>query len=579
MNATRSGWAPAEKAGVDYLERQARFVAIQSEHLHEQREIQLSHLKVRRFSDRLRVATQLFVFMVAALIGLGVAVMVYDAFTAHSVIVDIFDAPPDLAARGLSGQTVAGLVLDELTRFDADTHTASVKRDVSSAWSNDIKVELPETGVSIGELDRMLKSRFGHDLHIGGSLLETGTGGMILTVRGPGITARSFTGTAGDLGRLTTEAAEYLYGESQPPLYAVYLSTAGRSNEAIVFIKSKLPGTSGKNRSFLLYIWALALVESNQSSPVLRIELFRQSLKYDPTRWAAYGEIANEQSALGDEEDAWKTMETMRKLAGGRPGKVRETYYGPVDSMTWNLSAERAALVADASDGVGTNFIAAGPQIAGIDISMHDSADARLQLATSKVHTGDSTLDVMVPLIAGLEALEDGNGIRAANEMEAFGKMLSNPINAAEFAGVGCWIAPAEEMAGHQALADAALASGGHFVDCTRFRGDILDGRGDWRGAQKAYAESVAMAPDLPAGDYSWGLALARHGDLEGAIVKLKAAHARGPNWAEPLKAWGDVLARQNKWAAALAKYNQALPDAPAWDALHTARDAAASRI
>ena len=147
----------SSKAGA-YPDEQRHFVAIQSEHLHEQREIQLSHLKVRRFSDRLRVATRLFVFMVAALIGLGMGVMVYDAFTAHSVIVDIFDAPPDLAARGLSGQVVAGLVLDELTRLDSSTHTASAKRDVSSAWSNDIKVELPETGVSIGELDRMLKS-------------------------------------------------------------------------------------------------------------------------------------------------------------------------------------------------------------------------------------------------------------------------------------------------------------------------------------------------------------------------------------------------------------------------------------
>jgi len=58
------------------------------------------------------------------------------------------------------------------------------------------------------------------------------------------------------------------------------------------------------------------------------------------------------------------------------------------------------------------------------------------------------------------------------------------------------------------------IRNGEHFVDCERFRGDILDHRGDWPGAQKAYSAAVALGPDLPAGYYSWGVALARHGDL-----------------------------------------------------------------
>jgi hypothetical protein len=41
-----------------------------------------------------------------------------------------------------------------------------------------------------------------------------------------------------------------------------------------------------------------------------------------------------------------------------------------------------------------------------------------------------------------------------------------------------------------------------------------------------------------PAGYYSWGLALARHGDLDGAKAKFTDANQRGPHWADPLKAW-----------------------------------------
>jgi tetratricopeptide (TPR) repeat protein len=122
-------------------------------------------------------------------------------------------------------------------------------------------------------------------------------------------------------------------------------------------------------------------------------------------------------------------------------------------------------------------------------------------------------------------------------------------------------VALTEEAAGHPDKADAVLNTGGTFVDCYRFRGDILDGRGDWKDAQEWYSKSVALAPDLPAGYYSWGLALAKHGD--GAATKLKDANHRGPHWADPLKAWGDVLARQGKSKQAATKYEEALKYAP----------------
>jgi hypothetical protein len=40
---------------------------------------------------------------------------------------------------------------------------------------------------SIGEISRLLRERFGHDLHIDGDLIETVTGGLTLTVRGNGV--------------------------------------------------------------------------------------------------------------------------------------------------------------------------------------------------------------------------------------------------------------------------------------------------------------------------------------------------------------------------------------------------------
>jgi tetratricopeptide (TPR) repeat protein len=83
------------------------------------------------------------------------------------------------------------------------------------------------------------------------------------------------------------------------------------------------------------------------------------------------------------------------------------------------------------------------------------------------------------------------------------------------------------------------------------------------------------LGPNIPSGYYSWGVALAKHGDLAGAKSKLKDANQRGPHWADPLKAWGDVLAKQRRMKEALVKYDEALKYAPNWKQFKEVREAA----
>jgi tetratricopeptide (TPR) repeat protein len=85
------------------------------------------------------------------------------------------------------------------------------------------------------------------------------------------------------------------------------------------------------------------------------------------------------------------------------------------------------------------------------------------------------------------------------------------------------------------------------------------------------------LAPDLPAAYYSWGLALARHAELDAAVAKLKEASHRGPHWADPLKAWANVLVKQGKTRDARSKYDEALKYAPNWKQLKEARAALAT--
>ncbi len=263
-------------------------------------------------------------------------------------------------------------------------------------------------------------------------------------------------------------------------------------------------------------------------------------------------------------------------MAGGRPGRSPDLFFQNWDLLTWNLGPWLQAQLADAdaNGGVGTAVGTVGPSIADVEARQHDREAAELALKTLKEDPDDPTIGAMTHFVRGRLASEAGNLSAAETDLEAFALAYASPAVASQYPGYSCWIAPAEEAVRHPERADAVLQKGGRYVDCYRFRADILDGRGDWQGAQKAYAAAVALAPDLPAAFYSWGVALARHGDLAGAVVKLSAANQRGPHWADPLEAWGDVLAREGNAKDALAKYDEALKYAPNWQQLKEAREA-----
>jgi tetratricopeptide (TPR) repeat protein len=570
-----------------FLRDQSELLRVQKKHLEDEHAARLHYLEgqarevdLRRFGLRLRVGFQLFLVLVASVVGVGAAVMIYDAVTSRRVVIEPFHAPPPLAARGIDGTVAAAMLLDELSDLQDATRSTSATRGLSGAWSGNIRVDVPETGISLGEISRLLRERFGHDIHIDGDLVETPTGGVSLTVRGNGVLPKTFDGTAADLGKITVAAAEYVYSISQPGRWASYLIIHQRYAEAIAFCKSAVAGAVPAERAMLLSRWDIALTASGGSSRE-GLELERAAVKLQPDLWTAHYNIQNDLMTLADEEGAWKAGEDMRAVAGGRPGRATEDYYMNWDYLTWNLQPWLAALEAnaEANSGVG-NFIgaSAGPVIADIHLRLHDLEAADVALKTAKEDRDDMSGNAIIHNVRGRLALQAGDIATAVAELEAFGTAYADPALSGNFPGYHCWIALAEEAAGRPDKADAFLKTAGTFVDCYRFRADILDGRGDWAGAQKAYTATVALAPDLPAGYYSWGVALAKHGDLGGAEAKLELANQKGPHWADPIKAWGDVLVRLGKTKDALAKYEEALKYAPNWKQLHEARDALAKR-
>jgi tetratricopeptide (TPR) repeat protein len=571
------------------VDKQEQLVKIQTEHLNEQRAVVLANLKLRGHRERLKIGTEVFFAIVITAIAIGLLTMVQDAITSRSVIVEPFDAPPALAAGGMSGTAVASGFLDELTRLQAATRSAAAKRKLANDWTGDIKIDIPETGISIDEVGRLLHKRFGHDLHIGGTLVQTQTGDLVLSVRGDGILPKTFTGSVGDLGKLTIQAAEYVYGESQPGLFTTYLYNMDRNDEAIAFAKAHLAQARLADQPYLLNAWGNAVSSKGGISSMARaLPLWKESVRIDSNFWEGYNDITYGLIGIGREEDAVQAGRKMLKLARGRPGNAPEIFYQNYDGLIYNLQAYRAAALADIAQTGGINPLVNGAEmlsIAQTDVQIHDVDAADLRLA-SAVWDQKSPPDIANAAVARAWLAEEvGDLTAASNAWDDYAVAYADPGVATASPWQICWAAPTFQRTGHPAKADAALdapikAIGiGHFVDCYRFRADVLDLRGDWAGAQAWYARAVNLAPDVPSGSYSWGLALARRGDLAGAAAKFEAANQAGPHWADPLKAWGDVLMRQGQAKAALTKYDQALKYAPLWKQLHQARDAAARQV
>ena len=72
-------------------------------------------------------------------------------------MIEAFSVPPDLAARGLTGEVVATRFLDQFKAMQAATGSDRPADTFQYNWGSEIKVEIPETGLTFGELGKLLR--------------------------------------------------------------------------------------------------------------------------------------------------------------------------------------------------------------------------------------------------------------------------------------------------------------------------------------------------------------------------------------------------------------------------------------
>ena len=535
--------------------------------------LQREHLKTQHVRDRFLVAFDLALSVVGVVVLVIIGALFWDAITSRSVIIAPFDVPSDFAAQGHSGKVVATELLGHLRMLRDATRSEQAKRAVSDAWSNRIELRIPEVGISIDEVEDLLHRWLSHDEHISGSLTENGTD-IVIAVQGDNFAYREFAGGRADLNALLTKAAEYVYGESEPYLFAVYLFNRGRIADVIAVAKSKYATADASDKPLFLSVWANALSTSGRYQEAL--EKLQEAVRLKPDFWLGYDNMMGMLQSMGEEEALVQTGREMERRARRNMwavAKVPAVYWENLDYMLSDWPAFHADQQADLaqSGGLGSGTYDDAPADAWALAQMHDPRAAELELEALPSSAQDNFALTQSALVRALIALDQGNFSDALSQMRiVYSVIAKDPSVESDLElPASCWLALAEFRAGDGARVDADIRRGGHYVDCYRFKGDIADGRGDWPAAEKAYAAAVALAPSIPSSYESWGEALARHGRYDEAIAKFKLAHFKGPHWADPLVHWGDALAAKGRLDEAAAKYEEAAHFAPQWGTLY----------
>jgi tetratricopeptide (TPR) repeat protein len=547
------------------IENQNRLIGEQLHHLKEQ----YRQLRLKHWSERLKLLLQAMTVGVGALIAAGFGVTIWQAAHDTGLVVEAFSVPPDLAQRGLTGQVVGKQVLDRLAAMQAQTTSLRPANSYKNNWGEDLKVEIPETGVSLGELRRYLNGWLGHETRISGEVYRTASG-LTVTARPGEDDAKTFTGPDADLDKLIDQAAAAVYESTQPYRYAVYLEGHGRLDEAKAILQRLTFSPDPVERA-----WAHVGL-GNQRFDVSEAEVLSEmklALGDVPDFPPALVNIAQADFTFGRYEPALRASQdavAAVKAGRGGAGPRQAAYTQGMDMVIESFILGDFADGARESSRTGRTLAAYRSYAAGFLALDHDTAGARAAAS------GLGEANPFRPLALGQSALDDGDKASVAL-LETASKLARNGDSLPQY--IAERLVLAKIRFGDVAGAEAVVA--GMPTDCypcVQARGWAAVGRGDRAGAERWFAAAIRQAPRVPLAYVDRGQARLAWGDVQGALADAEATSRTGPHDPDALKLWGDALARLGRRTEALAKYDAAMKEAPAWTALKQARAAAAAR-
>ena len=559
-----------------FLDRQTLLTELQTEHLHEQRELVLSRLRWGRFSDRMKALLQVMTALVGLAVVVGVGAMAWSASRDRSLVIEPFSAPPALAQSGATGQVVAADVMERMDamRRPVAARSFAASNDVTADKQDDVKLEIPETGMSVGELSRALRRWLGAQRIIEGSLRQQTDGRLRLEAHLAGHDPVAAVGAPTELETLEQKLAEQLYAQVDPVNWANYLEWSGRRAEASA-ATAALPGSAPDepHRAGAYALWA-----NHTHDPLRARSLARIAVTIDPKLTAGWYEITRTERGLGHDEaalaDARRGLATRDQdqtsdLRGAGFRQMRANLTSSMDELAGDFAGARDLALSGSSLTPGARQAAA----------LHDGAAGRI-VAVDAAARALAPLDrLSVQVYADLAADDWPTAARDAAQLLADEEQARAAAADDDERGRLWWneqvrdrprLAEARMRLGDVAGAQAAIAPTPlDCYPCLRERGRIATAARDWAGAERWFAEAVRQGPSLPFAYGDWGQMLLAKGDPRGALAKLRLAHEKSTQWADALELRGEALLATGDSRGAAATFAEAGKHAPSWGRTH----------
>jgi tetratricopeptide (TPR) repeat protein len=542
-------------------------------------------LVVHHISDVMKVTFELSIAAIALGLLIAIGAAVRSAAHDNGLVIEAFNVPSDMAAKGLTGQVVATQVQDRLARMLADTDTIRTASSFRNDWGDNLKVQIPETGVSIGEFYRYLASWLGDQTRISGEVWRTPTG-IAVSARAGSEPARKFTGAEAELDSLVDKTAEHIYARTQPYRYIVYLTEQNRNAEALVAARALALNGPPEEKPWGYSVWGLILIGQGDMREAHDKEMTAATL--GPDLPPAFINLAGTEAAFGHDEarlaDNRHLLETLdgpgsRKLAAYAIAAQTPFARAMIAEQSGDFleavaQASKSAVLPDYSGSHRISAVLVATDLAAdhdVPASLRaDPTSAKDDTALVRALTGESDV-VPLRVMARAVAREDWAAVRDDASALRNMPLAANPSTVALMPVEATpWLAYAEARLGDPASARAIIGKTPLDCDlCVRMRGNIEAVARNWDAAAHWFALVSARAPSIPFADTDWGEMLLHKGDFDGAIAKFSKANAKGPHFADSLEMWGEALIAQNRSDLALAKFEEAAKYAPNWGRLH----------
>jgi tetratricopeptide (TPR) repeat protein len=554
------------------FEAQARLVDDQRHHLAEQ----LRVVRLDKWSKRLKLLLQAITILIGAAILAGVGALIWTAHTEQGVRIEAFSVPPDLAQRGITGKVVASKLLDDLNEMQTatDNESSRPRRSYANNWSDNLKVEIPETGLSIDQVQDLLTRWLGHQTRIDGEVYETPQG-LVVAARSGAEPAREHAGPEADLDGLVHKAAEDIYVATQPYRYAIFLLGQGRTQEGTALLDQLSKTGPAEER---MWAWATLAQRGDLRAAIVA---YRKAITLNPNEYLFHLQEAYDYKNLGHPEEAVAGMsQALFHMKRGERGDLtarqaeaeERRFAGHVAEWRGDYGTALANFRAVQAAGAP---ISAKQQFTTIYAGLHQLTAAR-DAWTQEVDSGSGASQVStdrsaITIPARLDlAAEDWPDLASLEDKTRDLAQKQPAVDQAFQAQVYPQIAYAKARLGDMAGAQALIATTPlDSDDALRMRGKIAAVAKDWAAVDRWFGEAARLSPSIPFAYVDWGQALLAKGDRDGAIAKAQRSHKLTPHFADPLELWGEALLAKGDFGGAAAKFAEADKYAPNWGRLH----------